>query len=384
MNPKIGRTDLPPRKILKMIAFLSILLHFANIPSITQTIMAQTAAPGQPSEIYAGIELTAEEVRAIALRVSRSEEESGLELIYSDNIRLAPGPAGAGQFTPEAAIEAAETILKLLARLRQQFQTPPERVFLIGSGLGADRAQELVKAVNKSTGKSITFLDVKTEVQLSLVGTIPRLSKVGETLIDNRNSSALIEIDNSGARGGYQLLKHPLYGANGPNSMGAAGAAPGYDFVTMDIPHGVAGETSFRQALREEREIKPGLVNRKRVYLTGSVPWAVATLLYPENRQPFVQLTIEEIDDFAGKVARAPREIFNPNLSFIRDRESRRKARSELEAVKSAFTPELLVARVEALRAVASEFEWQEKQVLFARFGYLGCLLSYVRLRVER
>jgi hypothetical protein len=363
-------------KILKTVVSLSILLHCANIPS-----MAQTAATAQPSEIYAGIELTAEDVRAIALRVSKSEEESGFQLVYSENIRLALGPAGDGQFTPEAANEAAETILKLLARLRQQFQAPPEHVFLIGGGLGADRAEELVKTINKSTGKSITFLDVKTEIQLSLVGTIPRLSKVGDAMIDNRNSSALIEIDNSRTCGGYQLLKHPLYGAN---SNGAAEAASGYDFVTMNIPHGIAGEASFRRALREEREIKPGLVNRKRVYLTGSVPWAVVTLLYPENRQPFVQLTIKEIEDFAEKVTRAPQEIFNPNLSFIRDRESRRKARSELEAVKSAFTPELLIAGAETLRAVASEFEWREKQVWFARFGYLGRLLSYVRLRVER
>jgi hypothetical protein len=384
MNPKIGRTAFNAPKILKTIVSLSILLHRADIPSIAQTTTAQTAAAAQPSEIYAGIELTAEDVRAIALRVSGSEEEAGLELIYSGNIRLAWGPAGDGQFTPEAANEAAEAVLKLLARLRQQFQAPRERVFLIGAGLGADRAEQLVKAVSKSTGKSITFLDVKTEIQLSLVGTIPRLSKVDETVIDNRNSSALIEIDNSRTRGGYQLLKHPLYGANGPNSLNAPEAAPGYDFVTMNIPHGVAGETSFRQALRQEREIKPGLVNRKRVYLAGSVPWAVATLLYPENRQPFVQLTIEEIEAFAEKLTRAPQEIFNPNLSFIRDRESRRKARSELEAVKSAFTPELLAAGAEALRAVASEFEWREKQVWFARFGHLGCLLSYVRLRAER
>ncbi|HEY7182122.1 MAG TPA: hypothetical protein VIC84_11915 [Blastocatellia bacterium] len=343
--------------------------------------MAQTAvqngapagAIARPGEIYAGIELTTEGVRGIALRVSRSEEEADLKLIYSENIPLALGRAADGQFAPEAANEAAQTVLALLARLRQQSQAPPEHIFLIGSsGLGADRPKGLAKAIGKTTGKSITFLDAETEIQLSVVGVISRLWKVGDAQIDNRNSSALIEINGDRTLGGYQLLKY------------SPDTAPGYDFVTMSVPHGAGDAASFRRALRGELESKPGLVNRKRVYLTGSVSWAVATLLYPEDRQPFVQLTSEDIEAFAEKVTREPRELFNPNLSYIRDRDLRRQAKSELQAVKNAFTPERLVAGAEALRAVAGEFELRGKQIWFARFGYLGCLLSYVRLQAER
>ncbi len=52
--------------------------------------------------------------------------------------------------------------------------------------------------------------------------------------------------------------------------------------------------------------------------------------------------------------------------------------------MKVAFTPQKLAAGAEALKAVASEFEWREKQVWFARFGYLGRLLSYIRLQAEK
>jgi hypothetical protein len=368
MDPKIRRIAVNTRKILEAFVSLSLLFHSANGQA------APVAPPSnQPEEIYAGIELTTEGVRAIALRVSRSDEESGLKLIYSENIRLALGRSSDGQFAPQAAKEAAQTVLKLLARVRQQSQAPPEHVFLIGSsGLGADRPEGLVRAVSETTGKTLTFLDVETEVQLSVVGTISRLWKVGDTQIDNRNSSALIEINGDRTLGGYQLLKYP------PD------AAPRYDFVTMSVPHGGGDAVAFRQALRRERESKPGLVSRKRVYLTGSIPWAMATLLYPEDQQTFVPLTSEAIDLFAEKVARAPRELLNPNLSSIRDRELRQKAESELQAVKSAFTPEQLAAAAETLKAVASEFEWQEKQIWFARFGYLGRLLSYVRLQAEK
>jgi len=375
MNPKIERTPPKARKILKSIVFLSLSLHCLNAPSIARAGGAQAggeAAPStQPGEIYAGIELTTEGVRAIALRISRTEEDSGLKLVYSENIRLALVRAGDGQLAPQAVKEVAQTVLKLLTRLRQQSQAPPERVFLIASSeLGVDRPEALVKAISDATGKSLTFLDSETEIQLSVVGTISRLWKVGDTQIDNRNSSALIEINGDRTLGGYQLLRYPR------------DAAPRYDFVTMGIPHGDAD--AFRQALRREREGKPGFVNRKRVYLTGSVPWAMATLLSPEDQQTFVSLTSEDIEFFAERAARAPRELLNPNLSSIRDRDLRQKAESDLQAVKSVFTPQQLAAGAEALRTVASEFEWRGKQIWFARFGHFGRLLSYVRLQAEK
>ena len=362
--------------ILKAIVSLSLLLNCLNAPAIAQSGGPQStpqAAPTQSGEVYAGIELTTEWVRAIALRVYKSEDESGLKLLYSENIRLALARDGDGKITTQAAKEAAQTVLKLLTRLRQQSQAPPERVFLIGSSaLGAERPEPLVKIIREMTGKSLTFLDSETEIQLSVAGAIPRLWKVGDTQIDNRNSSVLIEINGDSTLGGYQLLKYP------PN------AAPRYDFATMRVLHGVAGDESFRQALRRERESKPGLVNRKRVYLTGGVAWAMATLIYPEDQQPFVPLTNEVIEWFAAKVARSPREVLNPNLSFIRERDMRLKAESDLQMVKSAFTPQQLAAGVEAVRAVASVFEWQGKQIWFARFGHLGRLLSYVRLQAEK
>jgi hypothetical protein len=373
---KCIQTSVNARKILKAIVSLSLLLNCLIAPSIARSGATQStpqAAPNQPGEVYAGIELTTEWARAIALRVSRNEDESGLKLIYSENIRLALARDGDGHITLQSAKEAAQTVLKLLTRLRQQSQAPPDHVFLIGgSVLGAERPDALVKTISEATGKSLTFLDSDTEIQLSVAGAIPRLWKVGDAQIDNRNSSVLIEINGDRTLGGYQLLKYP------PN------AAPRYDFVTMSVPNGFFGDESFRQALRRERESKPGLVNRKRVYLTGSVPWAITTLIYPEDQQPFVPLTSDVIDWFAGKVARAPREVLNPNLSFIRDRDLRQKAESELQIVKSAFPPQQLAAGVENLRAVASEFEWQGKQIWFARFGHLGRLLSYVRLQAEK
>jgi hypothetical protein len=108
------------------------------------------------------------------------------------------------------------------------------------------------------------------------------------------------------------------------------------------------------------------------------------TLGHPENRQTFVPLTYEEFMWFANKAARAPQQLLKPNLSAIPDRDLREKVESEMQAVKSALTPQQLAAGAEALRTIASEFEWQDKQIWFARFGHLGRLLSYIRLQAEK
>src|SRR5262245_61927172 len=96
---------------LKAVVCLSLLLLCLNAQSTAQAGGAQAGgaqaagaqtAPAPNGEVYAGIELSSEGVRAIALRVSKNEEESGLKLIYSEHIRLALARSGDGQITPQA------------------------------------------------------------------------------------------------------------------------------------------------------------------------------------------------------------------------------------------------------------------------------------------
>ncbi|MGH9843540.1 MAG: hypothetical protein ACREEM_32785 [Blastocatellia bacterium] len=362
--------------------------------------MSRQAAPLSVSaELYAGIEVGADDVKAVALRVSQSEGESGFKLVYSEIVRLALQRTSSGQFAPQASAEAAQAILKLLTRLRQQYQVPPEHIHLIGSSrLRADHPEDLVGVISKTTGQTLTFLDAVTEVQLSIAGTIPRLAKTGDVWVDNRNSSVLIDVGSFGVQGGYELLRY------------LPSDSPVFDFVAMSLPHGAmsyANEVSrtvgenkdlsvfirgvrasnsapLRQALRSELERKPGMVNRKRVFLTGGIVWAMATLLYPEDRQALVPLTYENIAQFADKATRTPEALINPNLASIRDRKLRQEVGQEMEAIKGMFTSRQLIAGAELLKAMAEELKWQEKKIWFARLGHLGCILSYVRLQTGK
>jgi hypothetical protein len=352
---------------------------------------------GSPGELYGGIELSNEGVKVIALQVSQTQtdEEPGLRVIYSEMIRLRVGRTSDGEFPLQASADAAQAVSTALTRLRQQYKVPLDRIYFIGaSGLGADHPDDLESVIRNATGLTLKFLDAVTEVQLSIAGTISRTAKVDGASIDNRNTSMMLHIGNANTQIGCEILKY------------SASDSPTFDFVAMNLPQGVvsyaneiskatgrsstlftftrqvktSGAQAFRQALRREMENKPTLMHRKRVFLTGNLVWAVATLLYPEDRQPMVSLTFNDIMQFSEKMARDPRELALRRLNFIRDKRLRTEVEQEFEAVRATFKPEELIAGAEMLKAAAEELKWQDKKIIFARRGHLGCILSYTRL----
>src|SRR5262249_45266616 len=119
----------------------------------------------------------------------------------------------------------------------------------------------------------------------------------------------------------------------------------------------------------------------KRVYLIGNLAWAMATLMYPDNREPFVNITYDAIVQFADRVSRSPKELVSQDLTFIPNRKLRLEVQQEIEQIKATFLPQQLMAGAEMLKATAEELKWQDKKIVFARLGNLGCLTSYVRIQ---
>jgi ribonucleotide monophosphatase NagD (HAD superfamily) len=390
MDQRIGDFAFIARKILE--AALTFGLFLSGLGAL-----AQGQASINPRELFAGIELGSEGIKAIAIRISKNEDGPGVKLVNSEVIDLSLELSGGVASATEVAERAAVAVARLQSQLQQQYSVPPEQVYIVGrSGIDAKLQEELATAIKKRTEKAVAFLDQATETQLSIVGIIPKRERVGSTLIDNRSSSVLIEVGNHSTRGGYELLRYS------PVAQ--------YDFVTMNLSQGTIsftneaikaigangdwtaliqqlralGAGSLRDALRNEIMSKPGLLNRKRVYLTGGIVSAMATLLFPEERQTFVPITTKDISTFATNVVRNQQSLLNPNLSDIGDRKARQEVEKELAEVKGRFSSQQLIAGAELLRIIANELNWQDKKLWFARFGHLGFLLSYVRLQAEK
>ncbi|MGH9800864.1 MAG: hypothetical protein ACRD82_10910, partial [Blastocatellia bacterium] len=302
-------------------------------------------------------------------------------------------------FTPEAIRDTANAIQRFHQRMRQEYRIPAEQIHVaISSGVIGNNPQDVSSEITKRTGLTAPFLDVDTEVQLTVAGAIPKRYKSGQNWYDNRSISVLIDVGSGNTKGGYQQLRQVAVGSSG------------FDYVTWGIPKGTvtftneinkaAGESadyktfanrasalsndSLRAPLRSEIARKPGLLNRRKVYLSGGIVWAMATLLHPEDRHSFTQLTVDDINNFYNRAITNPEALLEPDISRINNATLRQEAEREIETVRNTFTPKNLIAGAEILRALATEMNLTGKRMYFARFGHLAWILSYVRLQAER
>ncbi len=384
------------RKTYKYASVQFLLIFLISFFAFSATSATSSAsAIAKNTKLHGGIEIGSRGVKATAINFSRKGSGYDVKIIYTEVINTSIMKVKDNKFTPEAMQETADAVNKMFTRMQQEYQVPVEQIYIVGSsGLRSDNKSDLVSAVNKATGKSMSFLTVDLEVQLSIAGTIPRRRDDETKPLDEREASMLLDIGSGNTKGGYQL----------------SGSGPTDEFVTMGIPFGTVSFTNeasklrkveadlnsfaldallisqhtLSEQLRKEIEKKPGLLSRNRIYLSGGIVWAMATLMHPENRKAFVPLTTDDIALFHYRARNDVNALLNPDLSYIADELKRNEIKKEIESVKATFSPKNIVAGAEILNAVNSEFKLQGKNIWFARYGHLSWILSYVRGQAEK
>jgi type III secretion system FlhB-like substrate exporter len=387
---------LPPGKSK---ASLLAVLFMLIVSAVNSLSVQAKSLPQALDELHGGIEIGSKGVKAIALRIAGEADNYSVKIIYAEVVNTTLAQTKDGNFTPAAIHDTVNAVQRFHQRMRQEYRIPAEQIHVVvSSGVIGKNSQELSAEIAKITGQTPPFLDVDTEVQLTIAGAVPKRYKSGQTWQDNRSISVLIDVGSGNTKGGYQQLRQVTVGS------------AGYDYVTWGIPKGTitffneinnaAGESadyktfvnhsaalakdSIRSPLRSEAARKPGLLNRRKVYLSGGIVWAMATLLHPENRQSFTPLTVDDINTFYNRATTNPEALLDTDLSRIANATLRQEAEREVETVRNTFTPKNLIAGAEILRAVAVEMNLTGKRMYFARYGHLAWILSYVRLQAER
>ena len=383
-------------KLLRKQRSIATLLCFSIflISNYGSTASAKTAG-GKNTKLHGGIEIGSRGVKGTAINFTRKGSGYDVKILYTETINTSIMKVKDNRFTPEGLKEATDAVKKMFDRMQQEYQVPVEQIYIVGSsGLRANNKPELVSEVQKATGKAMSFLTVELEVQLSIAGTIPRKRDDETRPINEREAAMLLDIGSGNTKGGYQLF----------------GSGQSDEFVTMGIPFGTVSFTNeagklrkteadlggfaldalllspklLNEGLRKEIEKKPGLLARNRVYLSGGIVWAMATLMRPDNRRAFVSLTADDIALFHYRARNDVNSLLNPDLSFISDELKRNEIKKEIESVKSVFSPKNIIAGAEILNAAAAEFKLEGKEVWFARFSHLSWILSYVRGQAEK
>ncbi|MFN0085709.1 MAG: hypothetical protein ACKVX9_10000 [Blastocatellia bacterium] len=383
-------------KKLQPLAPASLLVMAASFgaPALSQPAAQPGAIPA--TELHGGIEISPLAVRSIAVRISNGDEGYNVKLLFSHSTDppTAP-PIRDGRLTPEYIREVSQAVQKQFLRLREQFHAPGPQIHIIGlADLVARNLDELGSEILNRTGRPINFIDAVTDTELCIAGIIPRRYQAGNKIYDNRSISMLVDLAGANLRGGYQQIKRQAAGA------------PEYEFVTWEAPRGsstftaevarAAGEAasisafasraralsaaSIRPLIQNELAKRPAMQGRKKIYLTGDIIWAMMTLLHPDRHDPYLAVSMTDIDTFYNRAVIDPESLLNPDLSKIPDENLRDEMRRAREAIKATFPPKSLIAGAEMLKALAAELQFENKRVLYPRFSGYARILSYVRL----
>ncbi|MBO0857483.1 MAG: hypothetical protein J2P21_03325 [Chloracidobacterium sp.] len=318
-----------------------------------------------PKRLHGGIEIALRSVRSVALRVSTDADGDNIPRIQgSDQIIPSTPFPGDQKLTPEYISDLAKAVQTLSEKLHRDYSVPQKQIYLLGlSEIASQDRNELSKEVREKIGKEITFLDAKGETELNIASNIPRRYQSEGKWYDNRSISLLLDISATNIRGGYQQL-----------SLERGGGAQ-YDYITWDIP--------LKSQLRAEAAQNPGLMTRRKIYLMGNIASALAALLYPADQQPYLPISMADINNFYYRAITDPEALLNPDLSKIRDEKARNEAKKWREAVKSVYTPKTLVAGAQALRTAVIGLNLADKRLIIPRNSDLARVLSFVRLQIE-
>lgn len=344
-------------------------------------LLGKAATPA--ADLYGGIEIGGKGVKATVVKMTSTENGYDAQMLMqtSLNVTIMAGVESGGNFSVAAMDEAAKAVKQLYTEIQEKHAVTPERIYIVGSsGLLAGNKPQLAERVRSLTGKSMDFITVETESKLSMIGVVP----------EKYSRQALyLDIGSGNTKGGYR-------------KGGSASDLADANFVMMSIPYGtVSFTTAITKAskndpqsfavqaktlatdllaplLRQQVKEAPGLRKQQKIYLTGGLIWAVATLMHPQSRETFTRLTTADIRQFAKQASDNPETLLSPDLTKITEPQAREAARQEIQRVKEVFTAQNLSAGAALLHTLAEELAFADKTVYFARYGQVAWLFSYV------
>lgn len=379
------------------IAFsLMVILVILGFFAVGCETKVKSEAGSPPNDLYGGIEIGSKGVKATILEAKynqpTNEDDPGRTVqesmpLETTNTTLMADLDKDGNFSKTALEDTVKAVKSYYDKLRSQNVTP-EQIYIIGSSglLKANQASRdaLSSKITEVTNTKMRYLTAQLESEYSIIGIIPKAY---------RSNAFLIDIGSGNTKGGY-IENHDT----------------DLRFVTMEVPLGSVTATNeidkaatndyevilnaervranvFEPALSKDLSRKSGFVNRKRLYLSGGMNWAVATLRHPgiQDKDGMVTLTVQDIDDFTYLAKKDPQKLLNPDLSGIKDDATRKRVEKEIQKVGDTFTQKNLVAGGELLQAIVSVCKLKDKgkHIYFTRFGQTGWLYKFIETTIE-
>jgi exopolyphosphatase/pppGpp-phosphohydrolase len=336
-------------------------------------LLCPARAAAQQSRLYAGIEIGGSGVKATVIE----SKPGGLyERLFSKTHRTKLTVLDKGAFRPEAIAETVKRIGELRDTIRKSYDLPDDHIIVVGSS-GVPKASNrdaLASAVKKATGKTLTFISDRTEVELTIAGVVPRGDRAGSWSLD---------IGSGNTKGGYQPENRPLVYVSVPLGVETFTQKVQQEAkdkgITFSEAAGLLRKTALVAPLKAGTKEMPELARRKRVYLSGGTVWALVSLVKPrEVGRTYVTFTAADVDAYRALLVKAKGKAPTVDLSTIVNRDLRERAAKEIKTVNKVYSPENLLAGAEILEALVEAFNLKDRTLIFPRNAAVGWLAAYV------
>jgi hypothetical protein len=313
------------------------------------------------AEVHGGIEIGAKGIKATVLEIITDPKgyEVSIKLADTTNTTLVAGLARTGSFDPKAVVETATVVGQYFTKMKADFQIDPKHIYIVGSsGLFIpfqDKPDQvrtnqrtLADAVRSACGASMIFIDAKREVELSIARVLP---------CRFRDEAVLIDVGSRNTKGGYISAQSEIISVvvpYGTVSFTEVVKKAGGSFA--DKARKLRDE-ELAPTLKKELISKPEMTARTRVFLSGGIVWAAATLTNPCETAAFTPLTVNDLTDLQRRLEADPGKYPSPDVSAIADESKRKQALAEIHKVQKVFSPEQLLAGTHILKALAYEMQ---------------------------
>jgi hypothetical protein len=335
------------------------------IAFLTLGLAPLTAGPSVTSnDAYGIVEVGASGIKGQVVRpAANSEDGSPVEYVKE----YAPVEGNAFELTAAGSDRIKTTVDSIRKEMDQEFHLVPSHFYLVGSSGLTDEAKAVLSAIDFGIANKIDFVTPEQESVFLFRGTVSP-AKAPEVVS--------LDIGSGNSKGAYLEKSQPkLTFATFAVPWGTKTAAKYVTKIGNSRDFAQAADEFRTQvllpAIRAETEQYPGMQNRRYIYLSGGIVWAMETLLHPFQGEALQKISLDDLTAFSKAAAVNPKALLNPDLdSLAKSNPSLspsavEKAKTEVLRVSSVFNEDQIVAGSILLQSFAAEMHWNQKDAIF-------------------
>jgi hypothetical protein len=337
-------------------------------------------AAGSGNDIYAVVEIGASGVKGVVVQTvteNADPENPPIKMLKQYE------PLDKNAFTAEAAARVGAAVAQMHQQMVEEFKVPENHFYLVGSSGIPAEVKSAIAGKTFLEGTTVDYIDATKEATLVFRGIVPprRLTQV-----------VVLDIGSGNTKGAYVEKTKPEltfstysipWGTKTYAQEINKGRKDGSQFMVVADP---LRKELVLPAVKSAVRDFPGMQNLRRVYLAGGTPWAMATLLHPEEIGPdkggreraWVKITVEDISKYYNRATTDPAGLLQPDLSGVR-KENRQKVEEEVARVGKVFNHDQLMAGAQILKTFADEMHFERKDAIyFARRALYAWPQGYI------